>query len=90
MKKFNSERGGFSNGRGGGKFGRGYGRNTKWCSKCKKTNHTIETCFKIYGFLVGYKTNSKCSTAPSNPSANVANSNPFLIQYIPTLEVGSS
>nr|KYP38033.1 hypothetical protein KK1_040748 [Cajanus cajan] len=89
IKKINSRRGGFSNGRGGDKFGRGFGRNTKWCSKCKKTNHTIETCFKIYGFPAGYKTNSKDSSASSTPSANVADSNPFVIQESPALEVGS-
>ena len=30
-------------------------RNAKFCEKCKKTNHTIETCFWRIGFPAGYK-----------------------------------
>ncbi|WVZ26386.1 hypothetical protein V8G54_004930 [Vigna mungo] len=30
-------------------------RNNKFCEHCKKTNHTIETCYFHIGFPVGYK-----------------------------------
>jgi len=30
------------------------GRNTKYCDNCKKTNHTIDTCYWRIGFPPGY------------------------------------
>ncbi|XP_014496782.1 uncharacterized protein LOC106758365 [Vigna radiata var. radiata] len=32
-------------------------KNNKFCEKCKKTNHTIETCYFCIGFPTGYKKN---------------------------------
>ncbi|XP_014511754.1 uncharacterized protein LOC106770457 [Vigna radiata var. radiata] len=39
-------------------------RNNKFCEHCKKTNHTIETCYFCIGFPVGYK-KSKPTNKPS-------------------------
>ncbi|XP_020225199.1 uncharacterized protein LOC109807083 [Cajanus cajan] len=44
---------------------------TRFCTKCKKTNHTIDTCFQIYGFPPGYKTDGKNTSTTSKPSVNV-------------------
>ncbi|CAH9069643.1 unnamed protein product [Cuscuta europaea] len=46
-------------------------RNNKFCTKCKKTNHTVDTCFHIYGFPPGYNKNTN---ADAKSSANVAGS----------------
>ncbi|XP_061371030.1 uncharacterized protein LOC133313653 [Gastrolobium bilobum] len=47
---FNQGRGqGFNQGRGQG-FNQGRGRGNKFCTYCKRTNHTIETCYLKHGF----------------------------------------
>jgi len=40
-------------------------RNAKFCEKCKKTNHTIETCFWRIGFPAGYKKSSRAASSAS-------------------------
>ncbi|XP_061343123.1 uncharacterized protein LOC133289239 [Gastrolobium bilobum] len=53
---FNQGRGqGFNQGRGQG-FNQGRGRGNKFCTYCKRTNHTIETCYLKHGFPPGYQT----------------------------------
>jgi hypothetical protein len=61
--------------RGGGnatRGGRSKGRNTKFCTHCRKTNHTEETCFYKYGFPPGYKTRNKGNSSNSQASASLA------------------
>ncbi|CAH9099563.1 unnamed protein product [Cuscuta epithymum] len=64
ITKFSNNRGGNSNNRGGfsstrgGRSGRGNGnRNNKFCTKCNRTNHTVDTCFLIHGYPPGYRNN---------------------------------
>ncbi|WVZ13038.1 hypothetical protein V8G54_017568 [Vigna mungo] len=41
-------------------------KNNKFCEKCKKTNHTIETCYFRIGFPVGYKKNKPNTKASAS------------------------
>nr|KYP51308.1 Retrovirus-related Pol polyprotein from transposon TNT 1-94 [Cajanus cajan] len=66
----NNRGGGSSNNRGGGCFGTGNGRGNRFCAKCKKTNHTIDSCFEIYGYPVGYRNKDK-SNSTSKAFANL-------------------
>ena len=43
-------------------------RNNKFCEKCKKTNHTIETCYWRIGFPTGYRKTSRQSSGASSAS----------------------
>jgi hypothetical protein len=58
-------RGSGNNSRGGGRSCRSNGGGNKLCTHCKKTNHTIDTCFYLHGFPTGYMTRNK---SPSNTS----------------------
>jgi len=46
-------------------------KNNKLCEKCKKTNHTIETCFWRIGFPPGYR-KASCSSVGATSSASLA------------------
>ncbi|WVZ08327.1 hypothetical protein V8G54_021673 [Vigna mungo] len=41
-------------------------KNNKFCEKCKKTNHTIETCYFRIGFPAGYKKNKPNTKASAS------------------------
>ncbi|WVZ10350.1 hypothetical protein V8G54_014880 [Vigna mungo] len=41
-------------------------KNTKFCEKCKKTNHTIETCYFRIGFPAGYRKNKPHNKASAS------------------------
>ncbi|XP_020218560.2 uncharacterized protein LOC109801836 [Cajanus cajan] len=50
-------------------------KNNKFCEKCKKTNHTIETCYFRIGFPAGYrknKTNNKASASLVEVDSNAS------------------
>ncbi|XP_061367751.1 uncharacterized protein LOC133310779 [Gastrolobium bilobum] len=50
-------------GRGKWRPSNGRGNGNKFCTNCKKTNHTIETCYFKHGFPPGYKPRSQYSAA---------------------------
>ncbi|WVY93987.1 hypothetical protein V8G54_033075 [Vigna mungo] len=41
-------------------------KNTKFCEKCKKANHTIETCYFRIGFPAGYRKNKPHNKASAS------------------------
>ncbi|CAH9107200.1 unnamed protein product [Cuscuta europaea] len=73
-----NSRGGFSNNRGGSSSSRdglsgrstNNGRNNKFCTKCHRTNHTIDTSFLIHGYPPAYKNNGNNTSRQNQPSVN--------------------
>ncbi|XP_061376521.1 uncharacterized protein LOC133318537 [Gastrolobium bilobum] len=70
-----SSRGHGSSYRGRGRFigGRGSIAGNKYCTNCKKTNHTIDTCYFKHGFPQGYRT--KNFQGSSNAAQTEQNTN---------------
>jgi len=53
-------------------LGKSNNRNTKFCEKCKKTNHTIETCYWKIGFPTRYRKTGRAASSRTTSSASLA------------------
>jgi len=53
-------------------LGKSSHKNTKFCEKCKKTNHTIETCYWRTGFPAGYQKSGRTNSSATIASASLA------------------
>nr|KYP72198.1 hypothetical protein KK1_004784 [Cajanus cajan] len=52
-------------------FGKPSGRNNKYCEHCKKTNHTVDTCYWKIGFPTGYRKSNKGTSSSFAASASL-------------------
>ncbi|KAE9598263.1 putative transcription factor interactor and regulator CCHC(Zn) family [Lupinus albus] len=53
--------------------GRGRGSNTKVCTFCDKTGHTVDLCYRKHGFPPQYKSNASNNTVNSIQGDNIGN-----------------
>lgn len=68
----NRGRGGYNNRGRGRSNGGGRGQNqNRYCTNCKRSNHTIDTCYLLHGYPPGYQNRSN-KGAQSGSSVNLA------------------
>ncbi|XP_061353304.1 uncharacterized protein LOC133298081, partial [Gastrolobium bilobum] len=67
----NTHRGVYGRGRGRAStniFGRGRGNNTKLCTHCGRTNHTVDTCYKKHGFPPNFQSRNAANFSSQDDS----------------------
>jgi hypothetical protein len=57
---------------GHGKVVAGSKNNSRFCTFCKRTNHTVEFCYQKHGFQNSYESNSSANSASVGNADNAA------------------